>query len=781
MTNILLLPIITVQAITAQDGDIDLSVGILNSDNTAVDLTGITFGMQWRKQAGDTSVLFDPGSEGYLVNGGTSGVISIAAPQTRAGRIPAGTYVADLVAQAVGKTVVVGQWSITHSAMGICRVAAIGTLQRNAATAGIVGYVPGPPGKSAYQVALDDGFVGTESAWLASLVGDVTPAALAARDAAATSASGAAASKSASDTNAAQTAADRSAVHTDRTAADADAQATAADRQQTGLDRQQTTSDRQATASLLASFCAVFLGAFQTDAAADAFAVANSVTKSAGISYENTTSAKVRVWSGTTWADQDADAQTQSANAGLSAAAAANSATAAANSATGAATSKTAADADAQATAADRTAVHTDKLAADASATAAATTKQLIDAAIASFNAMGALPALPYLLDGLPPAAVLSAPKGAFALNGSYVSLSSLLTFSTAQKYTVGPDGNYILNAANAPAWDWSTGRKRLLIEAIAATNICTFSSDFSNSAWSKSGVIIATGVADPKGGTDAQTITAEASGASIYKGVPAVGGNTYTNSLWVRRRSGVGVVSFYRPDTGSSVNLALTSSWQRFSVTGAAYGSGAGGSAYLELIFQTAGDQIDVFNGQTETGSVPSSDIVSGSSPTTRAADVVTAASGLLALLNSGTASLVWRGQLLAGGGAYPDDGILLGSGSNSSRYIATTGMSNKQWGPTYLSTGGGNYIVVPNGGSPASLVGGFACAYSPNGLKGSLNGGGVVSAVAPGFDASDTSLAIGTALSGTGRSNLLLDELVVWPFVGSDAGIQAQAGVYQ
>lgn len=31
--------------------------------------------------------------------------------------------------------------------------------------------VPGPAGKSAYQVAVDNGFVGTEAAWLASLVG----------------------------------------------------------------------------------------------------------------------------------------------------------------------------------------------------------------------------------------------------------------------------------------------------------------------------------------------------------------------------------------------------------------------------------------------------------------------------------------------------------------------------------------------------------------------------------------------------------------------------------
>lgn len=36
--------------------------------------------------------------------------------------------------------------------------------------------VPGPAGKSAYQVAVDNGFVGTESQWLASLVGPQGPA-----------------------------------------------------------------------------------------------------------------------------------------------------------------------------------------------------------------------------------------------------------------------------------------------------------------------------------------------------------------------------------------------------------------------------------------------------------------------------------------------------------------------------------------------------------------------------------------------------------------------------
>ena len=37
---------------------------------------------------------------------------------------------------------------------------------------------PGAPGRSAYQIALDEGFVGDESAWAASLVGPAGPGAL---------------------------------------------------------------------------------------------------------------------------------------------------------------------------------------------------------------------------------------------------------------------------------------------------------------------------------------------------------------------------------------------------------------------------------------------------------------------------------------------------------------------------------------------------------------------------------------------------------------------------
>lgn len=53
----------------------------------------------------------------------------------------------------------------------------------------LISNVKGPEGKSAYELAIEEGFEGTQQEWLDSLNGDVTPEAAAARDAAITAAS----------------------------------------------------------------------------------------------------------------------------------------------------------------------------------------------------------------------------------------------------------------------------------------------------------------------------------------------------------------------------------------------------------------------------------------------------------------------------------------------------------------------------------------------------------------------------------------------------------------
>ena len=129
-----------------------------------------------------------------------------------------------------------------------------------------------------------------------------------------------------------------------------------------------------------------------------------------------------------------------------------------------------------------------------------------------------------------------------------------------------------------------------------APNNLVNDSGDLTNAAWGKVGVSVASGVGDPFGGTAAQTLTATAASAYIHQFQPASGAN-YVSSMWVRRRSGTGAVKLSNPANGGSETLATTSSWERFSI------SGAPGSGYAHslLLLATSGDAVDVYGSQLE------------------------------------------------------------------------------------------------------------------------------------------------------------------------------------
>jgi len=130
-----------------------------------------------------------------------------------------------------------------------------------------------------------------------------------------------------------------------------------------------------------------------------------------------------------------------------------------------------------------------------------------------------------------------------------------------------------------------------------APNNLVNYSADFTNTVWTKSGASIVGGVADPFGGAGAQTVTATSSSASVSQTQVATGAN-YVASLWARRRTGSGTVILADPanDTGP-LTLALTSTWQRFSVSGPA----ASGDAYSQIRLSVTADAIDVYGAQLE------------------------------------------------------------------------------------------------------------------------------------------------------------------------------------
>ena len=126
------------------------------------------------------------------------------------------------------------------------------------------------------------------------------------------------------------------------------------------------------TAALLATFRAVFLGSFASDANAVSFATANGIAITDGIMYENNVSDKFRIYNGTAWQDYDSSAQASQSAAALSAANAATSASNAATSATNAATSASTATSQASAASSSASAAASSATAAAGSATSAA-------------------------------------------------------------------------------------------------------------------------------------------------------------------------------------------------------------------------------------------------------------------------------------------------------------------------------------------------------------------------------------------------------------------------
>lgn len=124
----------------------------------------------------------------------------------------------------------------------------------------------------------------------------------------------------------ADVAADKTIVASDKATVAADKAVVATDKA-TAVDAASTATqkateaaiDRAVVQSIVAAIQSGFLGAFASDAAAEAFAVGKGITITDGIMYQNTVADKFRIYNGSAWQDYDATAQASQSSAALSA------------------------------------------------------------------------------------------------------------------------------------------------------------------------------------------------------------------------------------------------------------------------------------------------------------------------------------------------------------------------------------------------------------------------------------------------------------------------------
>lgn len=174
----------------------------------------------------------------------------------------------------------------------------------------------------------------------------------------------------------------------------------------------------------------------------------------------------------------------------------------------------------------------------------------------------------------------------------------------------------------NTPRFEWidlgdgALARQVMLLEQARANQVL-FSSDLSNGAWVKNHCSIVTGVPDPTGGTNACTVTATAANATTDQLLSAGSSLVRMNSVFLRRRTGTGVVKVLAPDSSAYVIVALTDQYQRFLVPGSASTTREAGINIL-----TSGDAVDHFGFQLEDGPCASAYIPTLGTSVTRATD---------------------------------------------------------------------------------------------------------------------------------------------------------------
>jgi hypothetical protein len=107
MTNILVLQQMSGSMSLVTNGDFNAALLFLQSDGvTPLDITGITFRSHIRPAPGSDSLILDMStSNGLLLNGETSGILSWIIPRSRTRMLTVGAAVADLLAIADGHTI----------------------------------------------------------------------------------------------------------------------------------------------------------------------------------------------------------------------------------------------------------------------------------------------------------------------------------------------------------------------------------------------------------------------------------------------------------------------------------------------------------------------------------------------------------------------------------------------------------------------------------------------------------------------------------------------------
>jgi len=208
----------------------------------------------------------------------------------------------------------------------------------------------------------------------------------------------------------------------------------------------------------------------------------------------------------------------------------------------------------------------------------------------------------------------------------------------------------------NVPRIDYSGGGCPHILAEPQRTNLITYSEDFSQSAWVKSGVTLTSNYStSPDGTLNATRVTGSASSSMLQ------------SFVYFSNESQTVTVSFYAKGTGKfrikntqgnvvdnySSNYDVTSDWERYSYT-ITNTSSSSGVQIVGITGNSTGAAYDlsIWGMQLEIGSYPTSIIPTSGSTVTRNQDQFSR-DGISSLINSEEGVLFWEGVGFINGGS--------------------------------------------------------------------------------------------------------------------------------
>jgi len=247
--------------------------------------------------------------------------------------------------------------------------------------------------------------------------------------------------------------------------------------------------------------------------------------------------------------------------------------------------------------------------------------------------------------------------------------------------------------ASNVPRlnYDVAGGCPSILLEP-QRTNLLTYSEDFINASWVKSGVTVtADTTTSPDNTIDADTLTSNVSNGFMSKSFSATINTTYTFSFWVKSISSsvsfeAGLLNAGFASAFSVKTVVTTNDWQRIVITGTSLSTqnalavfGGGGT------FSTS-ESVYIWGAQLEQGAYATSYIPTVASTVTRNVDDI-AKTSISSLLNPSEGTFYVEAQALANDSTTRS--ITLSDGSDYNQISIQFSNNNQIRVDTYGKTG--------------------------------------------------------------------------------------------